>query len=312
VDRIRVLGHKKPIVLSPLAGITVPPFRRLCAESGADITISEMTFVRGLLNYQRNSLKRIQRSVQEKNFGIQLLTNDENDLSEVLNLIESNKMCNFIELNLGCPEFKIVSKGLGAALLRPKLSKELENLLEITDSSNLPFSLKIRAGFNRTSFNSVLNKAEQYNISFVTLHGRLAKDSYAQPAQKKFWLEAVRETSIPIIANGDIKNKDEAEELMDKTDISGVAIGRASRGNPQIFSEANIPSLKVYDQLIKYFQEEQYYTPLNVKIHSLDFLKRFKYATRARKKLTGMKNIENVVKLTRKYLSEQNDNFNRT
>ncbi|MCK4849077.1 MAG: tRNA-dihydrouridine synthase [Candidatus Heimdallarchaeota archaeon] len=69
--KVSILGLKNPMVLSPLAGITIPPFRRLCAEFGA-ITVSEMTFARGLLYRDPKSMRRIERAEAEKKFGVQL------------------------------------------------------------------------------------------------------------------------------------------------------------------------------------------------------------------------------------------------
>lgn len=43
--------------------------------------------------------------------------------------------------------------------------------------------------------------------------------------------------SIPVIANGDIKTKEDALEIFEKTNADGIMIGRASMGNPWIFEE---------------------------------------------------------------------------
>jgi tRNA-dihydrouridine synthase B len=44
---------------------------------------------------------------------------------------------------------------------------------------------------------------------------------------------------IPVIANGDITNGKQAQQVLDYTQASGVMIGRATQGNPWIFAQIN-------------------------------------------------------------------------
>jgi len=303
---IDILGQIKPLILSPLASITIPPFRSLCAELGADITVSEMTYARGIVEDNPKSIARIQRSLNEKCYGIQLLTDSEDDLTQTIDYIERNKLCDFIELNLGCSKPKITDIGMGSALLMPKNRKKLESLMNIGGSSSqLPFSLKIRAGYSTRNFVSVLELADRNNIAFVTFHARLAIENYSSPDQQKFWKEAKQKTSLPIIANGDIQNQSQISTLFSQIDVDGVAIGRSVRGNPQIFlKDTKVQTDKIYNRLIKYMKESSYYTLSNVKIHSLDFLKRFHFAAKARQKIMMMKDLDNIVNETNKQLKK--------
>ena len=303
---IDILGHNKPLILSPLASITIPPFRSLYAELGADITVSEMTYARGIVEENSKSITRIQRSLNEKCYGIQLLTDDEDDLTKTIDYIERNKLCDFIELNLGCPKSKITNIGMGSALLKPENKKKLESLMIIGGfSSQLPFSLKIRAGYDTRNFVSVLKLADRHNIAFVTFHARLATENYSSPAQQKLWKEAKQKTSLPIIANGDIQNQSQIASLYNQFDVDGVAIGRFARGNPQIFlKDIEVQTDKIYDRLIEYMKESSYYTLSNVKIHSLDFLKRFHYAAKARQKIMKMKDLDKIVNETKMQLKK--------
>ncbi len=302
--KVSVLGLKNPLILSPLAEITIPPFRRICAEFGA-LTISEMTYAKGLLYNDPKSIRRISRSESEKKFGIQLLTNCPSDLGEAVELIEKNNWSDFIELNLGCPKPKITNADLGAKLLIPKNRKRLTELLEIgASTSKLPFSIKIRLGYEKLSLFEVIDLAETADIAFITLHARLATENYLNPAKWEYWRKAVENTSLPIIANGDIKSYNQATEVISEYGVKGAAIGRFARGNPQIFQkESKIPSLEIYDKLISYMRNSPYFNLFNLRVQSADFLKHFRYAAGARKQILSMSNREEIIEHTRKKLA---------
>jgi len=293
------------MVLSPLAGITIPPFRRLCAEFGA-ITVSEMTFARGLLYRDPKSMRRIERAETEKKFGVQLLTNNPSDLGKAIEFLDTNNICDFVELNLGCPKPKITNAQLGADLLKRKNHSLLRDLFEIgSTTSNLPFSLKIRAGFSDKVFSQVLKIAEKENIAFVTFHARLVSDNYQIPVNDDYWREASEITNIPIIANGDIRSYREADELLNQNYISGVAIGRAARGNPQIFQKRAVTNiLDIYNRLIAYMRGTSYFNPFNLRVQSSDFIKHFRYAANARKELLALDQPEAIIEKTRDLLDQ--------
>ncbi len=293
------------MVLSPLAGITIPPFRRLCAEFGA-ITVSEMTFARGLLYQDPKSMRRIERAEEEKKFGVQLLTNNPSDLGKTIEFLDTNKICDFVELNLGCPKPKITNAQLGADLLKRKNHSLLRDLFEVGSStSDLPFSLKIRVGYSNKVFTEVLKIAEKENIAFVTFHTRLATDNYQIPANNDYWEEASKITTVPIIANGDIRSYKEADELLNQRSIAGVAIGRAARGNPQIFQKKPVNNiLGIYDRLIAYMNGTSYFNLFNLRLQSADFLKHFRYAANARKEILTLDQPEAIIEKTRDLLEQ--------
>ena len=291
------------MVLSPLAGITIPPFRRLCSEFGA-ITVSEMTFARGLLYRDPKSMRRIDRAETEVKYGVQLLTSNTTDLGKTIEFLETNKICDFVELNLGCPKRKITNAKLGASLLKIKHHNLLKELLEVgSTTSDLPFSLKIRAGYSTKVFSQVLKIAEKENIAFVTFHARLATDNYQIPVNSDYWKEASSITSIPIIANGNIRTFQEAEALLNQNHISGIAIGRAARGNPQIFQKKQIKeTIDIYNRLISYMRGTSYFNLFNLRLQSADFIKHIRYAAKTRRELLDLDDPELIIEKTRDLL----------
>jgi tRNA-dihydrouridine synthase len=57
-----------------------------------------------------------------------------------------------------------------------------------------------------------------------------------------------------VIANGDIKTSEEALKVLDATGAVGVSIGRASIGNPYVFSELRNKSSHSFNQLNREIQ----------------------------------------------------------
>jgi tRNA-dihydrouridine synthase B len=265
-----------------------------------------MTFARGLLYHDPKSMRRIERAKAEKKFGVQLLTNNPSDLGKAIEFLDTNNICDFVELNLGCPKHKITNAQLGAALLKKKHHFLLKDLFEVgSTTSDLPFSLKIRSGYANKVFSQVLKIAEKENIAFVTFHARLASDNYQIPVKKEYWKKACQITNIPIIANGDICSYNDAEELLNQNSIAGVAIGRAARGNPQIFQKMPVTNiLGIYNKLITYMRGTSYFNLFNLRLQSADFIKHFRYAANARKELLALDQPEEIIEKTCDLLSQ--------
>ena len=90
---------------------------------------------------------------------------------------------------------------------------------------------------------------------------------------------------------------------MNQESIFGVAIGRAARGNPQIFQEKpEIKVIEIYNRLINYMRGTSYFNLFNLRVQSADFVKQFKYAANARKELLSLNLPETIINRTRELL----------
>ena len=93
--------------------------------------------------------------------------------------------------------------------------------------------------------------------------------------------------------------------LLNQNSIAGVAIGRAARGNPQIFQKKPINNvLGIYDRLIAYMKGTSYFNPFNLRLQSADFLKHFRYAANARKEILTLNQPEAIIEKTRDLLEQ--------
>ena len=223
------------IVLAPLAGYTDLPFRSVVKKFGADITISEMISSNALVYKSEKTRKMIEKSPSEDPYIVQIAGNKPElvrDAVEILNDIEG---IDGIDLNCGCPAPKVFNHGSGSNLLGD-LAKLEEILSTVKKYSKKQYtSAKVRLGVNEKIPVEIGKAVEACGVDFVSVHGRTRAGKYKAPVDYDA-IKAMKEAvSIPVIANGDIKDYDKAKEVLKYTNADGVMIGRGAIGKPWIF-----------------------------------------------------------------------------
>ncbi len=161
-----------------------------------------------------------------------------------------------VELNVGCPSNTVTGNGSGSSLL-----KDPENLHKIlyamTKVSSVPISAKLRSGYEDTSlFKENLLAAESAGIAHLTLHARTKVEGYKGFASLELIKQAKEILSIPLIGNGDIKCRADAEYMLSYTKCDGVMVGRGAVINPWIFHEINgCDHLEDFSLTLKYLEK---------------------------------------------------------
>ena len=245
-----IYGTDFPIILAPMAGITDLPFRILCKEQGADVMVTEMISAKALFYGNKNTLPLMQTEEEEKPIGVQIFGSEPELMGEMAHKIE-DKGFSYIDINMGCPAPKISSNGSGSALMKnPLLCGEI--VKAVTAVTDIPVTVKIRKGWDDDSVNAVevAKICESAGAAAITVHGRTRQQYYKPPVDYDI-IKAVRESvSVPVIANGDIDSAERAKKVMDITGCDLVMIGRATLGNPWIFSQINAylenPNVKIH------------------------------------------------------------------
>lgn len=226
-----------PLILAPMAGVTDRPFRQLCKELGAGLTVSEMIAANPQL---RNTRKSIQRSNHQGEPGIrsvQIAGAEPEMLAQAAQYNVQNG-AEIIDINMGCPAKKVCKKAAGSALLQdPKLVEDILNA--VVAAVEVPVTLKIRTGWNHDNRNGVqiAQIAEQAGIQALAVHGRTRADKYLGNAEYDTIAAIKQSVSIPVVANGDITSPEKAKFVLDYTGVDGLMIGRGAQGNPWIFRE---------------------------------------------------------------------------
>lgn len=119
---MQFLGHELggSLILAPMAGVTDPAFRTVCAELGAAVTVTEMVSSRALV-YQDKKSRTLLRKNEGSLCGAQLFGSDPEIMAQAAVLALEYSHCDFIDINMGCPMPKVVNNGDGCALMRDPL-----------------------------------------------------------------------------------------------------------------------------------------------------------------------------------------------
>lgn len=252
MDNLNICGVplKSHAVLAPMAGVSDRAYRELCVRFGAAYCVSEMVSSKALSFNSKKSEELMEISDLERPCGIQIFGDDPKCMADAAKHALENKP-DIIDINMGCPAPKISSNGSGSALMKnPRLCGEI--VKAVTAVTDVPVTVKIRKGWDDDSINAVevAKICESAGAAAITVHGRTRQQYYKPPVDYDI-IKAVRESvSVPVIANGDIDSAERAKEVMDITGCDLVMIGRATLGNPWIFSQINAflenPNVKIH------------------------------------------------------------------
>ena len=229
---------QNPLVLGPMAGVTDWAFRTICAELGANITVTEMVSSRALVYKDKKSaalLKKNDHSV----CGAQIFGNDPAIMAEGAKLALEISGCDFIDINMGCPMPKIAKSGDGCGLMRtPELAGDI--LAAVVKAVDVPVTVKCRLGWDKGSINVLdfTKRMEDNGAAMISVHGRTRSMLYSGVADWDTIRKVKEQLSVPVIANGDIVSGESAVRCKKWTGADGVMIGRATFGDPWIFAQA--------------------------------------------------------------------------
>ncbi len=226
-----------PLALGPMAGVTDWAFRTVCAEQGANITVTEMVSSRALVYRDKKSAGLLRKN-EGSLCGAQIFGNDPAIMAEAAVLALEISGCDFLDINMGCPMPKIANSGDGCGLMRtPELAGKIVSA--VVDAVHVPVTVKCRLGWDKGNIN-VLDFAkimEDNGAAMLTVHGRTRSMLYSGAADWDMITKVKTRVSVPVIANGDIVDGESAVKCLRRTGADGVMIGRASFGDPWIFAE---------------------------------------------------------------------------
>ncbi len=225
------------LILAPMAGVSDLPFRLLCREQGAGLTVMEMISAKAIMYKNKNTIRLMRTVPEERPVSLQLFGSDPDIVAETALQIEEEPF-DILDFNMGCPVPKEIKNGDGCALMRDSV-KAAEIVRKTVRKIHKPMTVKIRKGFNDREINAVevAKRLEDAGAAAIAVHGRTREQLYSGKADWDIIRQVKEAVKIPVIGNGDITGVKSARRMLEETGCDAIMVGRASRGNPWIFRE---------------------------------------------------------------------------
>ena len=306
---------ENPLILGPMAGVTDWAFRTICAQLGANITVTEMVSSRALV-YQDQKSRKLLRKNEGSLCGAQIFGNDPEIMAQAAVMALEVSGCDFLDINMGCPMPKIANSGDGCGLMRtPELAgKIVEAVVKAVD---VPVTVKCRLGWDKGNINVLdfTKRMEDSGAAMVAVHGRTRAMLYSGTADWDYIRKVKDQLSIPVIANGDIVDAPSALRCLKWTGADGIMIGRATFGDPWIFQQVSAamaghevperPALK--DRIavaVKQFElseqdHGEHIACLEARKHFAWYLRGVRNASYYKKEITSMNKMEDIYRIAK-------------
>lgn len=217
-----------------MSGVSDFPFRKLVASFGKCIVFSEMIACRAMMLQKRKSIKK---AAFIGNFDVKVvqIAGCEPDVMAGAAKLNEDLGADVIDINFGCPVKKVTNGFAGSALMKYEVLAE-KILESVVNAVKIPVTLKMRMGWDCSNLNApkLAKIAEDIGIKMITVHGRTRSQMYNGVADWKFIKKVKDNISIPVIANGDIKNIQNVKQALHESGADAVMVGRGAYGKPWI------------------------------------------------------------------------------
>lgn len=314
--------------LAPLAGITDNPFRAICKECGADVVVSEMVSVDGLLYNRDRSLKYAEFEESQRPFGLQLFGSDPDIFKKALKIALTKKP-DFIDINMGCPVKKVVKRGAGSALMTtPDIAANIvREIQKILSPLNIPLSVKFRSGWDMFSINSLEfgKKMQKAGADLICLHPRTREQMFSGKSNWDLIAELKKEVTIPVIGNGDIITIEDMIAMYEQTGCDSVMIGRGVMGKPWLFKQiknylnsGNIKQITTIEKLgiikrhmeLMIFHKGEKQAVYEMRTHFSHYTKGLRGGAQVRNKINKLFDVDKILTLVEKLYKTQSSEGN--
>jgi tRNA-dihydrouridine synthase len=230
-------------VLAPMDDVTDTVFRQIVASCApADLYFTEFVNVDGLQSPGRARLMhKLRFTDKERPIIAQLWGLKPENFRKTAAEVKAMGY-DGVDLNMGCPVKTVVKHGACAALINNReLASQIIEATREGVGDDFPVSVKTRVGFTTVDMSWIEFLLSKKILNMLSIHGRTAKQLSKVPANWDLIGEArqMRNTLCPstlIVGNGDVADRQEAEELADKYRLDGVMIGRGIFDDPFAFS----------------------------------------------------------------------------
>ncbi len=225
------------LCLSPLAGYTNLPFRRVVRElGGCGLATTDLVNARSLLENNRRALELVATSPDDRPWAVQLFGAVASEMRDAAKKCE-DLGANAADINMGCPVRKVCKVGGGSAMMT-ELAKTAELVRGMVAAIKIPVTAKMRLGWDEKNLTApdLARALEEAGVAAIFVHGRTREQGFSGLVNLQGIAAVVQAVkTIPVIGNGDVTTPEGAKRMMEETGCHGVSVGRGAFYNPWIF-----------------------------------------------------------------------------
>jgi nifR3 family TIM-barrel protein len=237
IGDIEIKGH---VVLGPMAGVTTLAYREFMKPFGVGLSYSEMISDCGIDYGNAKTMDYLKTSKEDRPIGLQLFGFSAENTVKAIAYLEDHADYDILDINLGCPVYKVVKTGAGSAWL--KHPDDLFSYMKaVCTASHKPVTAKIRLGWDETSINvlTIAPMLEQAGVKAITVHCRTSKQGYTGTADYAAIKDLKNKLTVPLIVSGDIFTPEDAKKAVEVTKADAVMVARGGLGNPFLVTQIN-------------------------------------------------------------------------
>lgn len=227
------------IFAAPLQGFTEATWRNVHNQTYGGID----TYITPFIRIEKGEIRNKDiRDTEKKNNTVphlipQIIAATPDELLPIAEFIAKEGYCE-ADINMGCSFALQVRKQHGAGLLPHP--EAVAALMKATgEIPEIKFSVKMRLGWdNKEEWRNILPILNDTPLTRITLHPRLGREQYKQPADREEFARFYEECRHPLVYNGDLATLEEMNRTAEEFPrLEGLMIGRGLLGNPALGKE---------------------------------------------------------------------------
>ncbi|KAL4226452.1 tRNA-dihydrouridine(20a/20b) synthase [NAD(P)+]-like protein [Mactra antiquata] len=225
-------------ICAPMVRYSKLPFRMLVRKYDCDIAYTPMIIADSFVQSLKARDNEFTTCKEDRPLIVQFAAHNAIDFGDAACIV--SPFADGVDLNCGCPQRWALQEGYGACLINK--TQLVHDMVRQTrnrvNDPNFTVSVKIRIHDDIRRTVNFCQSMESAGVSWISVHGR-TKEQRNHPVNHEA-IKLIRQSvSVPVVANGDIKSIDDANNVQSITGVHGVMSARGMLENPAMFAGYN-------------------------------------------------------------------------